>query len=274
MSIKKRLLKNRMIRKRGLIIYVNGGDPDIETTREIILFLAKHHVDIIELGVPFPNSITDGPQILRSHERALKQGVEFEGVIEMVKDIRKECDIPLVLLADYSHTVKSRGIDYFLSSCKCAGVNGTLIHCLPPLLVNEYVDLAKHHNVETVFSLYPSTNEKKRETVYQISSGFIYIVSYYGRTGSSSGITEETVSFLKKIRSETDLPLAVGFGIKNANDLDLIYSANMDAAIIGSPIVNITEMNLSDRENLFRELKNYLSELKSKKYHSINAKNR
>ena len=261
MSLKTQLLKNRINQKRGLITYVNGGDPDLETTKEIILFLAEKEVDIIELGVPFSDSITDGPQILRSHERALKNEVMFEDIMELVREIRTECNIPIVLLADYSYTVKPRGFNYFLSACHCAGVNGILIHCLPPLLEDEYVSLAKKHKLETVFSLYPATNKIKREAVYKKTSGFIYLVSYYGRTGAFSGLGHETVDFLNKIRSETHLPLAVGFGVKTVNDLELIYSANADAAIIGSPITKITEQNMNNKARLFSELERYITEL-------------
>jgi len=246
--LQKIFLANRKLKKKGLIVFVNAGDPDLCTTKQIIKILQYNKVDAVELCVPFPNSFTDGEVILRSHTRALAHNKTFYDVLGMIADLRTTCDIPIVLLADFSHTVRPIGLEEFIKACKWVGVDGTMIHCLPPLLADEYSSLSSEWDLETIFSLYPKTSPEKRREIYNKTRGFIYLVTTYGKTGKSKKLSNEVLSFLQTVREETSLPLAVGFGIKTNEHVKQLYHAGTDAVIIGSAITSIIETNLDTME--------------------------
>ncbi len=259
--IERRFSENRSQNKKGLIVFVNAGDPDLDTTKRIIRLLDYNQTDVVELCVPFPNSFTDGEVILRSHERAIAGGVVLNDVLEMIADLRKTCKIPIVLLADFSHTVKPMGTENFLKACKDAQVDGTLIHCLPPLLLKAYHEMSFSLELEMILSLYPKTDQKKREEVYRIARGFIYLVSTYGKTGKSKSFSSDIVSHIEKIRSETSSPLAVGFGVKTSADLELLYNTGTDAVIIGSAVTLIIEENLENQEDMLHCINLFIQQL-------------
>lgn len=262
-SIEKRLLNNRQSGNNSFIAFLNAGDPDLYATRELIELLERCRVDVIELCVPFPDSCTDGDTILRSHDRALKNRVTLDAVLEMVQDVRKRCLIPIVLMADFGHTVKPCGLQKYLQRCKQARVDGTLLHCLPPAMVAEYSDVSSHLELENIFSLYPITKEAKRKSIYAMANGFIYLVSQYGKTGSGNNLSESFLSYLEKVRKETTLPLAVGFGVKSNADVNKVVGVGADGVIIGSKLVEIIEANMHDQTKmhfdihaLFHQLRN------------------
>lgn len=252
--IEKHFLNNRRMGKKGLIAYLNAGDPDISTTRDLIELLESCGVDVIELSVPFPNSCTDGDTILRSHDRALKKGVTLDSVLEMVRDYRKTSAMPIVLMADFGHTIKPCGLQAYLRRCKEAGIDGVLLHCLPPSLVPEYIGAAAHLELENIFSLYPITPEAKRRSVYAAANGFIYLVSQYGKTGHTAHFTDDLLTYVKTVRKETEIPLAVGFGVKNEADVKKILKAGADGAIIGSRLVEVIEANIYDKARMYFEM--------------------
>lgn len=256
-------LSNRRCDKKGLIVFVNAGDPDIDVTKQIIKVLDYNNVDAVELCVPFPNSFTDGEIILRSHSRALKNNISLDNVLEMVTSLRKKCKIPIVLLADYSHTVKPIGLEPFLYACKQAQLDGTLVHCLPPLLLEKYQSLSNSIGLDPIYSLYPKSNVEKRQKIFKIAHGFIYLVTTYGRTGKSKTTSNEIVNYIKTIRAETTHPLAVGFGIKTANDLKVMYKLGADAVIVGSAITSVIEQNLENQKEMMHALTSFVQNLVS-----------
>lgn len=259
-TIRNRLLTNRGKNKKGLITYVNAGDPSLHVTEGIIGALAQKNVDVIELGVPFPDSFTDGKVILKSHERALNQRVDLENVLSLVEKVRESCTVPIVILAEYSHTVKPLGLTIFLEKCKNVGVDGILLHSLPPLLVRQYWDTAHILGLESIFSLYPNTTKEKRMEVYDLAMGFIYVVSYYGKTGKS--LSKDNLDFVKKLRIETDMPLAVGFGVKSKRDVEIIHDSGADAAIIGTSIMAIVDQFNDDPKKLIQGINEYIDSLR------------
>jgi tryptophan synthase alpha chain len=259
--LEKLLTVNRSRKKKGLIVFINSGDPDLNATRRIIGILEKNNVDAVELCVPFPNSFTDGQVILRSHQRALRNNVSLDDVLAMVAETRRTCKIPIVLLADYSHSVKPIGMEAFLTACRKVHIDGTLIHCLPPLLAGAYHQQSKMMGLAAVSSLYPNSSEATRRKVYASASGFIYLVTTYGRTGGNQWQSSAVVAYLKRVRAETTLPLAVGFGIRTRQDLDALYQAGMDAGIIGSAITAIIEQHLESRSEIFHRINLFLQSI-------------
>lgn len=258
--IEKTLTNNCSNNCRSLVVYLNCGDPSIEMTYKLIKQCAAHRVDVIELGVPFPNSFTDGGVVLRSHERALQNHVTFEDAILLVKKVRTECSIPIVLLVDFSHSIKSRGIKYVVEKSSLSGVDGLLFHGLPPLFLEDYIEQTNYYGIDPIFSLYPNTSPEKMALTLKNSKGFVYLVSQYGRTGSPVDFcSTEITAFFSSARQATKLPLMAGFGIKNLEDMKNIFSTNaLDGVIVGSAICNIIEASLPSRKNIIKGIYNYL----------------
>lgn len=261
--IEKKLIANREQGRRSLTIYLNCGDPDIETTASLIELCARHGVDVIELGVPFAHSFTDGEVVLRSHERALRNNVNLSTTLQLVDRVRKNTDIPIVLLADFSFTIKPFGIRNTVAACEQHGIDGLLLHGLPPLFMEEYLACIQPASVDPIFSLYPNSSPGVMAKTLANSRGFIYMVSTYGRTGapidfSSAGITH----FYQSIRQATSLPLMAGFGIKGVQDMETIFSnSDIDGVIMGSAISRIIEASLHAPDKILGHTADYLTSL-------------
>lgn len=242
-NLELRLRQNREQKQRSLTVFLNAGDPGLDTTIDLLKACGESGVDVVELGVPFANSFTDGATLIRSHERAIANGVTFESVIDMLKARRREFKSAIVLLVDFSYTVKSRGVAHVVEEAANAGADGILMHGLPPLFVDEYTAQTDKHNIAPIFSLYPQTNEAKMAQTLVQAKGFVYLVSMYGRTGSAIDFLSPQIrQFYHKVRQYTDVPLMAGFGVKNVEDISNIFTTSeLDGVIMGSQIAKIIE---------------------------------
>lgn len=266
-NIANKFALNRSSNLRSLMVYLNCGDPDLETTYALIEQCVKQDVDIIELGVPFPNSFTDGSTVLRSHKRALDNNIEFEDTIELVKRVRSEHSIPIVILVDFSHTVKPRGIEQVVKQSVESGVDGILCHGLPPLYQAEYITQVNKYGIAPIFSLYPNSSQEIIDQTLSNSKGFIYLVTQYGRNGAAIDFrSPEMTHFFTLIRSKTDLPLLAGFGIRNSDDMENVFSTDaVDGVIMGSAICNIIESSLQDDKDIIPNVQHYLNSIDAAK---------
>jgi tryptophan synthase alpha chain len=249
------LLKaRRRENRRSLAIFLNCGDPDLDSTYRLILQCVAHGIDVIELGVPFPDSFTDGDLLLRSHDRALANHIEFEDARRLVEKVRANCSIPIVMLTDFSHTVRPRGIRQVVMQCQQCGADGLLLHGLPPLLLGEYLHHAHTNGINPILSLYPRTTADKMAAVLTQAKGFVYLVTTYGKSGAPVDFTcEKMRTFFNTVRNSTDLPLMAGFGIKNADDLKKVFSnPAIDGAIVGSAFCAVIETAMTDRASLWQ----------------------
>jgi tryptophan synthase alpha chain len=244
-----------------LIFFVNAGDPNLDVTFDILRVLAEHQVATVELCIPFPNSLTDGPLIKASHERALDNGVNLESVLALVRRARDELALAVVVLADYTHTVKPLGINKFLQMCLAAGASGTLIHCLPALQRKHYVAESARLGLGRIMSFFAGSNQEIRDLAYQDAEGFIYVVSRFGKTGNQVLFDKEKIDQLKVLRTETNKPLAIGFGVKTANDISVLRQTGADAVIIGSAATAIVENNLQAPDQIAPCFNNLVIEL-------------
>lgn len=262
-TLEERLIQNRNNKQRNLTVFLNSGDPDLDTTVELLQICGDNGVDVIELGVPFANSFTDGETLIRSHERALQNGITFERVIEMVEGLNGKCKAAIVLLVDFGYTVKERGVQYVVEKAAAAGAEGILMHGLPPLFVEEYVKQTTAYNIAPVFSLYPQSNPEKTAETLARAKGFVYLVSLYGRTGKAIDFLDPKIrSFYANVRKATNVPLMAGFGVKNVEDISKIFTASeLDGVIMGSQIAKLIEQNLDNRDAILTEVKSYVSEL-------------
>jgi tryptophan synthase alpha chain len=237
---------------KALIPYIMAGDPSLESTRRFVLDLESAGADIIELGVPFSDPLADGPTIQRAAERALKNGTTLKKVLGLVRKIRKESEIPLILMT-YFNPVFRFGIENFVREAVTKGVDGVIIPDLIPDEAGDFIEVARRHKLNTVFLLAPTSTSDRVRKVIRSSSGFIYYVSITGITGSKLTTGKTMKDNLKKIRKQAGKPVAVGFGISNAREAGEV-SKLADGVIIGSAIVKLIASGKSVR-NFVKEIK-------------------
>ena len=249
-ELEQAFIRSRESSRTELIFFINAGDPSLEVTFDILRVLAKHKVATVELCIPFPNSLTDGPLIKASHQRALANGVDLYSVLELVRRARDELALGVVVLADYTHTVKPIGIEEFLQRCLTAGTAGTLIHCLPALQRKHYVAESEKLGLGRIMSFFAGSNQHIRDLAYQDAQGFIYVVSRFGKTGNQVLFDKTKLDQLKALRAETSKPLAIGFGVKTASDVSMLRQTGADAVIIGSAATAVVQNNLNTPDQI------------------------
>ncbi|MGH8549262.1 MAG: tryptophan synthase subunit alpha [Methylococcales bacterium] len=262
-ALEQSMIGSREKGKTELIFFVNAGDPDLDMSYEMLRVLARQGVAAVELCVPFPKSLTDGPLIRASHKRALSNGVDFDTVLDLAGKAREELGLAIVLLADYSHTVQPLGIANFLERCAARGVSATLIHCLPPLLRKAYVRHSEPIGLGRIMSFFAGSDDSIRAAAYRETLGYLYVVSRFGRTGNRVRFDPSVLDQITAIRSETDKPLAVGFGVKSREDVEALRSSGADAVIIGSAATSVVERNLATPEQIPAEFEQLVRDFAS-----------
>lgn len=245
-------------KKKGFIAFVTAGDPDIRTTKKIILELEKSGADMIELGVPFSDPMADGPTIQASYERAVKGGVHLQDVLGLICEVRKESRIPLVVFG-YYNPVFNYGLKRFAREAAAAGADGVLIVDLPPEEADDLKTELDRVSVDLIFLLTPTSDEKRMRLVASKASGFVYFVSVTGVTGARSAVASDLHRNLRRVRKYTRLPLGVGFGISTPEQAKEVCRS-ADAAVVGSALVNIISKNRGKR--LLAELGSFVTGLK------------
>lgn len=228
--------------KKGLIIFLTAGDPDLKTTFELVKEIEKNGADIVELGIPFSDPIADGPIIQASSQRALKNNVNIKKILEMTKELTREINIPVILMSYYNPVFKY-GIEKFLKDCRISKVAGLIISDLLPEESQEIRELSKKNDIDLIFLISPTTSERRIKTISRFSKGFIYCVSRTGTTGIQKKLSEDLEEFIKKVRKITKKPLAVGFGISESSHVKEVAKIS-DAVIVGSAVVKLIEENL------------------------------
>ena len=223
--------------RKALIPYIMAGDPSLEKTKKYVLDLESAGADIIELGVPFSDPLADGPTIQQAAERSLKKGTTLKKVLSLVKEIRGNSDIPLILMT-YFNPVFKFGIDSFVRDAVRNGVDGVIIPDLIPDEAGDFVKLARQHGLNTIFLLAPTSTGERIHKVSKVSSGFIYYVSITGITGSRLKTGKTMKDTLHAIKEHANQPVAIGFGISNAREAKEVAKF-ADGVIIGSAIVKL-----------------------------------
>jgi len=231
----------RFRQKPGLVAYVTCGDPDPATTRDIVLAAIGAGADVIELGVPFSDPVADGPVIQRASERALKNGVSLEDVLNLAGDVRKQSDAGIVVFS-YFNPVLRMGLERFCAAAKEAGADGVLLTDMTLEEADEYRRCAESHNLAAIFLAAPTSSDQRLKKIAQACSGFVYAVSRTGITGAQKQLADDAQKLVKRIRKYTELPVAVGFGISNAQQFAEV-GRFADAAVVGSAIVQTIEQN-------------------------------
>jgi tryptophan synthase alpha chain len=256
-----RIKKTFENKSKKLVTFTTGGDPDLETSFEILKTIINNNIDIIEIGMPFSDPMADGPTIQESSTRSIKNGTTIQDIFELVKKIRTlNNEIPVILMG-YYNSIFNMGIEEFTSKCVQVGVDGLIIVDLQP---EEDADLyvkTKENNIDLIRLITPTTNKERLKTILYNASGFLYYVTVTGITGQNSANLKELKASINLIRSESNLPIVAGFGIKSRKDVENI-SALTDGVVVGSSIVNIITDNISDKKNMLEKIDLFTQDLK------------
>ena len=238
--------------RKGMVAYLTAGDPTPEATAGLVAALERGGADLIEFGVPFSDPIADGPIIQAAGDRAIRAGMTMQRVLETAAEIRRTSEIPLLLFT-YLNPVLRYGFARLAADAKAAGIDGCLLIDVSVEEAGEYVKVMRDAGLDTVFIASPTSTDHRLKLVAQYSSGFIYLVSRTGITGEQQSISDSALPLIERMRALTDLPLAMGFGISNADQVAAIVS-HADAAVIGSAIVRQIARDPAGLEALMRDL--------------------
>ena len=222
--------------KKGFIVYIGAGDPDLEATRQLALAFDELGVDVLELGVPFSDPLADGLVNQLAAQRGLASGTTPPKVLETVAAIRQQSQIPMVLYI-YFNLIHRRGVGRFIQDSAQAGVDGLLVLDLPPEESDNYEALMRRAGLCNIYLVAPTTPEDRIEMIVKRGAGFIYYVSREGVTGMQQTVSSTIAPMIAKIRNHTDLPIAVGFGISTPDQARRV-AGEADAVVVGSAVVN------------------------------------
>jgi len=246
-------------KEKALIVYLTAGDPSLSITKKIIFGLEKAGVDILEIGVPFSDPTADGPVIQAASQRALKAGTTLEGVLDLVTEVRKVSEIPIVLFG-YFNPIFAYGVKRFAEAARRAGVDGVLVVDLPYEEAKELRIYTDAVGIDFISLIAPTTDGKRLNKIAADATGFLYYISITGITGTAVPKIENIKTAVKKIHKITKLPIAVGFGISKSQQAREI-ARFADGIVIGSAVVRLIDEN-KNNPDLVKIISAYASEIK------------
>ena len=258
--------KFRELRRKNegaLIAYVMAGDPAPKQTVTIVDALVAGGADIVELGIPFSDPIADGPTLQRAAVRALEARTTPRKVFDVARAIKRAHDVPVVVMT-YYNIVHQMGVEAFCRAAAQSGVNGVIAPDLPVEEAGLYKDAATRYGLDTIFLAAPSTSEARLEKLLNASSGFLYLVSANGVTGTRETVQDESIAFIKRTASviRGRVPLAVGFGLSLPAHVRQVINNGANAAVVGSKFAEIVEQNLDDNDKMLKMLRQRAQTLK------------
>ncbi|MBI4384307.1 MAG: tryptophan synthase subunit alpha [Nitrospinae bacterium] len=237
--IEKRFEQLKSRNEKALVAFITAGDPDLESTRKLFTALEKGGADIVELGVPFSDPLADGPVIQKAALRALKSGTSLKKIIALVAGIRKESQLPIVLMTSFN-PVFVYGANRFVDDAVKAGVDGIIVPDLPPEEAGELESYSRQKGLDMIFLLAPTSTEARVKRIGNLSSGFIYYVSLTGTTGTRDRLADGLKEKVEGIKKATPLPVLVGFGISGPEQAGKAAKIS-DGVVVGSAIVRLVE---------------------------------
>ncbi len=246
---------------KALVAYLVAGDPTPETTVPLMHKLVSAGVDVFELGMPFSDPEAEGPVIQQAHERALKHNISLGRCLAMVQEFREVDSTTPVILMGYLNPIESMGYEVFAHAAADAGVDGLIIVNLPPEEAGTFSDQLAELEIETVFLLAPTTTDERAQKICKASRGFVYYVSLKGTTGAATLDTLDVSNKMTRFRGFSELPILVGFGIKDGASARAVADLS-DGAVVGSAIVQIMGENQDDPEQLSMRVEYLVKELR------------
>jgi len=230
------------VNKPSLVAYVTSGDPDLATTRDVVLAAIKAGASVIELGVPFSDPVADGPVIQRASERALKHGTSLEQVLKLAAEIRETSQSVGLIIFSYLNPMLQMGLDKFCKIARLAGVDGVLATDLPVEEADLYLAELRKNDLAAIFLAAPTSPDERLKRIAAASSGFVYAVSRTGVTGQRKQVSDDAQALVRRLRKFTKLPIAVGFGISTPDQVASV-GKYAEGAVVGSAIVETIERN-------------------------------
>ena len=239
--IKEKFAELQAKNQKALISYIMTGFPNEKATISTVRGLVKGGVDIIELGFPFSDPLADGPVIQNASTVSLEKGTNIVKFFSLVKKIRKETDIPLILMT-YTNILYHKGDGKFISEAKKAGIDGFILPDMSIEESKEYLQAAKN-KADTIFLISPNTSKTRIQKISKVSSGFLYLVAVFGTTGVKTGIKKYTLDAIKQVKKQTKgkIPIGIGFGVSTPEDVRKYIKAGADAVIVGSAYLKLIE---------------------------------
>ncbi len=248
--------------KTALIPFITAGDPHRDVTVPLMHTLVEQGADIIELGVPFSDPMADGPVIQRASERALEHNMSLRDVLEVVTEFRKTNSATPVVLMGYLNPIEIMGYEAFAAAAQEAGVDGVLTVDIPPEEGNDLINAMRAHELDPIYLLAPTSTQERIRKITSTASGFVYYVSLKGVTGAANLDVDAVSAKLDTIRQTTDLPVGVGFGIKDAATAKAM-AAIADAVVVGSAIVQRVEDNAGDTAAIQSSVGELIAEIRT-----------
>ena len=223
----------------GIVAYITAGDPSLEASEKIVLAAAEAGADVIELGVPFSDPVADGPVIQRASDRALRSGTTLAGVLELITRLRRKTQVPLVLFS-YFNPILQMGLEKFADAAAKAGADGVLVTDLTPEEATEYRPMLQNRGLDTIFLAAPTSTDARLAQISAATTGFLYLVSRTGVTGTRDALPAELPALVRHTRKFAALPIAVGFGISLPTHVTVLGGI-ADAAVVGSALMAAVE---------------------------------
>ena len=248
--------------RKVLIPYITAGDPEPGVTVNLMHAMVEAGADIIELGIPFSDPMAEGPVIQKAMERALIHHVSLDDVLAMVKQFRQQDSETPIVLMGYLNPVEIKGYQAFAKEASEAGIDGILTVDIPPEEAEDYVASMNEHGLDCIFLVSPTTDDERMKAVCDASGGFVYYVSLKGVTGAGHLDVNEVTDRVLAIRRLTDLPVGVGFGIKDSDSATRIATTS-DAVVVGSAIVRKVEENVGSADKINQAVSGLLGEIRS-----------
>jgi tryptophan synthase alpha chain len=245
---------------KALICFLTGGDPDFATTKDLVLKAFESGADIIEIGVPFSDPLADGPTIQAASFRALEAGATVRGIFDCVRSIREQCDKPIVLMT-YYNPVQKYGLDKFAHDTASAGADGVIMVDLPVEEASDWKTAADSAELATIFLLAPTSTKERIVLTAKMASGFMYCVSRTGVTGAQASVPADLKSLVDTIKSASNLPVVIGFGISEPEHVRQV-TGFADGAIVGSALVKIVA-DSADAAVAIKKASEFVAQLKA-----------
>ncbi len=239
--------------------YICAGDPTPQLSQQLLLALEESGADFIEFGVPFSDPIADGPTIQRASERALAGRISLRQILNLVRGVRCETEIPIALMT-YYNPIFCMGEEEFCRSAIEAGVDGVIVPDLPPDEAETLLEIAPKYDLATIFLVSPTSPPERMSAIAEASTGFIYCVSVTGVTGARTSLSDEIAPMISQLRKHTDMPLCVGFGVSTQDQAQDVARI-ADGVIVGSAIIDVIEKNLDNDAAILSNVGSFAADL-------------
>lgn len=245
----------------AFVPFIVAGDPDFETSLEIVKTFVQNGADALEIGFPFSDPVADGPTVQLADIRALEAGMTVRKGFEFIKMVREFTDIPIGVLT-YYNLIYKMGLDEYYKTAKESGVNAVLAADLPPEEAEDALKASKENGVQQIFMAAQTTSNERLPKITEICSGFLYVVAVMGITGARSELKNSSVKLIERIKANSDIPICVGFGISKPEHVREVIKSGADGAIVASALLNLITENLENKDVMLQKIAGFCRELK------------